>query len=53
MKYLALCVAALALGGCILLGNDRVGVDYTLGVESAEPFHGEHTFKVEATISGK
>lgn len=44
---------ALALSGCTLLGGDRHVVSYGVGVESAEPFHGEHTWKAEITLSGR
>ena len=53
MRYLMIAALTFGLSGCILLGGKNHVMSYTIGVESADPFVGKHTFKVEASISGR
>lgn len=53
MKYLAIAAVGFGLAGCIGLGGENHVMSYTAGVESTDPLVGEHTFKIEATISGR
>ena len=53
MKQAIILAATLALSGCFMLSGEKYVVTYTAGVESAEPFEGEHTFKLEASVSGR
>ena len=53
MKCLMIMALSFGLSGCFFLGGKDYVMSYTAGVESTDPFVGEHTFKIEATISGR
>ena len=48
-RHFCIAVVVLGLSGCIGLGGENHVMSYTAGVESTDPFVGEHTFKIEAT----